>query len=309
MNENAFRFMDSLDAIIAVTGLVSLLFAALAGIMFARGITKPVLSVIEQTKQIAGGDYTLRPENNANSLEIYELTQAVGTMAAKLDEQEKLRIRLTDDVAHELRTPLTNISSRLEMMSDGIWEPTRERIASCYEEVGRISRLVDDMEKLHSINSENADIEKTEFSVKDMLENTAAAFEGEFSAKSISADIECEDIYINADRDKLVRAVTNLISNSVKYSDKGGKIKLTAAKQNDMLELTVSDTGSGIPKEDLPYIFERFYRADKSRDRSTGGSGIGLAVTKATVDAHGGKISAESAVGNGTKIIISLPLK
>ncbi|MBR1735888.1 MAG: hypothetical protein IJ736_02565 [Firmicutes bacterium] len=173
----------------------------------------------------------------------------------------------------------------------------------------QISHLVDDMEKLHSINAENVVLEKDEFSVKDMFKNVVSAFEAELNTKGISVYTECEDIYINADRNKLIQAITNLISNSVKYSYKGGRIELTAFKESNIIKITVSDTGFGIPLEDLPYIFERFYRADKSRNRSTGGSGIGLSITKAIIDAHGGKITAESIIDKGTKITILLPEK
>ncbi|MBR1824811.1 MAG: HAMP domain-containing protein, partial [Ruminococcus sp.] len=284
-NENAFNFLFSLNIILVVIGVVSMIGAVITGLLFAKRITLPVSGIISRTRKIAEGDYSPADEQSAGSAEMLELSQAVTAMAQTLDRQEKLRQRLTGDVAHELRTPLTNIASHLEMMCEGIWEPTPDRLTGCYEEIQRISGLVDDMEKLHRIDADQLILHKSTFAVQPLLENAAAMFELEIADKSIVLETECADISINADRDRLAQVVTNLLSNAVKYTEKGGRISIIAENGDDGFRLTVRDTGIGISPDDLPHIFERFYRADKSRNRSTGGSGVGLAVAKAIIEA------------------------
>lgn len=308
MNENAFQFMDSLNIILPLTGIVSVLAAVFTGILFARRITAPIHDVIWHTKKIAEGDFSSPDENSVNSAELYELSRAVTTMSETLERQEKLSTRLTGDVAHELRTPLTNIASHLEMMCEGIWEPTPERLTGCYEEIQRISGLVDDMEKLHRIDAEQLILNKTVFGIKPLIENTVSLFDNETAAKGLTVSINCGDITVCADHDRIAQVVTNLLSNAVKYSEKGGHIHIIAENADNSFRLTVNDTGIGIMPDDLPHIFERFYRADKSRNRSTGGSGVGLAVAKAIIDAHGGAISAKSGYGKGSSFTFTLPI-
>ena len=309
MNENAFHFLYSLNLILVVTGMISIIGAVITGLILAKRITAPVSGVIRQTKRISEGDYSACTEQSANSLELYELSQAVTAMAQTLERQEKLRQRLTGDVAHELRTPLTNIASHLEMMCEGIWQPTSERLESCYEEITRIAGLVDDMEKLHQIDSEQLILHKSRFSVRPVLENTAAMFERETADKNITLEINCNEISIHADKDRITQVVTNLLSNAVKYTGTNGHICIDDKNDDSIFRLTVSDTGIGIAPDDLLHIFERFYRADKSRNRSTGGSGIGLAVAKAIVEAHGGTISVKSESEKGSAFIVTLPTK
>ncbi len=236
-------------------------------------------------------------------------SKAVTIMAQTLEQQEKLRQRLTGDVAHELRTPLTNVASHLEMMCEGIWQPEPARLESCYEEIRRISGLVDDMEKLHRIDTDQLILHKTTFPFRQLLENVAQLFEKEMIEKQISIDIQCDEISICADRDRIAQVVTNLLSNAVKYSNHGGKIHIQAQKTEQFFQLRICDTGIGISPDDLPHIFERFYRADKSRNRSTGGSGIGLAVTKAIIEAHHGQISVTSEFGKGSEFVFTLPIE
>ncbi|MBR1422789.1 MAG: HAMP domain-containing histidine kinase [Ruminococcus sp.] len=306
-NENAFSFLYSLNIILVVIGIVSIVGAVITGLIFARRITSPVSRVISRTRRIAGGDYSTADDNNAGSAEMQELSQAVTAMAQTLDRQEKLRARLTGDVAHELRTPLTNIASHLEMMCEGIWEPTPERLTGCYEEIQRISGLVDDMEKLHRIDADQLVLHKSSFVVRPLLENTAAMFEREIADKNITLEINCDDISVNADHDRIAQVVTNLLSNAVKYTENSGHITVTAERDDSSFRLTVRDTGIGITPEDLPHVFERFYRADRSRNRRTGGSGVGLAVVKAIINAHGGSVCVQSEIGKGSVFIAEIP--
>jgi signal transduction histidine kinase len=237
------------------------------------------------------------------------LIESINRLGLGLEEQEELRKRLMSDIAHELRNPLTIIKSHLEAFEDGVWEPTGERIKLTVNEIDRLSAMISEIEKLTSI--ENAG-KNTVFEPVDMsyeIERVASIFDPLYIAKSVELKREiAEDVVMAADAKKIRHAVENLLSNSLRYTDSGGKVTLSLKRSADEVRIEVSDTGIGISESDLPYIFERFYRTDKSRTRASGGLGIGLAITKAVVEAHGGTVTAESQEGSGSRFTISLPL-
>jgi two-component system sensor histidine kinase BaeS len=209
-------------------------------------------------------------------------------------------------VAHELRTPLAAIRSYIEAMLDGVWTFDQERLKSCHEELMRLTRMIKDIEKLSKYEGEIT-LNKKQFNLHEVAQQIVANFEHEYENKGIELTFHAEYTEIVADQDKLSQVIINLLSNALKYTNEGGSVKLTISKFNHFVEITVTDTGIGISEDDLPHVFERFYRADKSRTRSTGGSGIGLTITRAIVKAHGGKIKIESTVGVGTKVNVILP--
>ncbi|MDR0936579.1 MAG: HAMP domain-containing histidine kinase [Oscillospiraceae bacterium] len=211
--------------------------------------------------------------------------------AEKLARQEEIRNQLTADVAHELRTPLTAVSTNLEAMAEGVLEPTAERLNACYNEIRRLGNLVADLENLAKTES---DILKFDPVQLDLLELASEVFE----------TVEGEHVTVTADRERLLQVLNNLRSNAEKYG--GGEITVTVKNNKNYGEIAVADKGNGISAEDLPHIFERFYRADKSRSRSTGGAGIGLAIVKSIVTAQGGTVSASSNPGEGSIFTVSL---
>ncbi len=211
-----------------------------------------------------------------------------------IEKQEDIRKRLTADVAHELRTPLAAISTNLEAITEGALEPTPERMKKCYDEIQRLSNLVSDMEKLATAES---DVLKLNRQPLDLLG----------LARDVFAEVTGVPVTISADRERLFQVLTNLKSNAEKYSN--GVVSVAVQDIGKFAEITVTDSGQGIAPEDLPHIFERFYRADKSRNRSKGGAGIGLAIVKTIVEAHGGKVKAESELGKGSSFAILMPKK
>jgi signal transduction histidine kinase len=211
-----------------------------------------------------------------------------------IEKQEDIRRRLTADVAHELRTPLAALSTNLEAIAEGALEPTPERIQKCYDEIQRLNKLVSDMEKLATAESDVLKLNKQPI---DMLG----------LARDVFTEVTGVPVMINADRERLLQVLTNLKSNAEKYSD--GIVSVTVQDIGKFAKVTVTDRGQGIAPEDLPHIFERFYRADKSRNRSTGGAGIGLAIVKTIVEAHGGKVKAESEPGKGSTFTVLMPKK
>lgn len=292
---------------LAVVGIISIVFAAIAGIILAGKISVPVKAATRAAKDIARGNYNNRINTDICTMELSELGNAVNHMAESLDNQEMLRRRLTSDVAHELRTPVANVSSNIEAIIEGVFEPTNERLSSCYNELERITGIITELEKLRQIEGENMILHIGHVDIYELAKEVKLIFENEMSKKNIRCDIIGEHIDVCVDKDKMSQVLNNLISNAVKYTDNYGNIQITVIQENENVVITVEDNGCGIDDNDIQYIFERFYRTDKSRNRSTGGAGIGLTITRAIVQLHGGTIHVESKKGVGSLFKVTIP--
>jgi signal transduction histidine kinase len=306
-NDDDFRFLDSLNVILAGAGVFSLVLAVAVGWLMARRLSEPIRKTAEIAKQMSRGDYVARMGEETSIGELHDLMISINQLANSLGKQENLRKQLTADVAHELRTPLTNVATHLEAMMEGLWELTPERLSSCREDVERISELVRDMENLANVESDNLKLNKTSVDLSELAENTLRNFEGEISRKTLTVSVEGSCPAIPADRSRIQQVLTNLLSNAVKYTKTNGTIRVVLSDEVDAVLLSVEDNGIGIAGDDVPFIFERFYRADKSRNRVSGGAGIGLAIVKSIVTAHGGKIEVESRVDKGSRFQVTLP--
>jgi signal transduction histidine kinase len=306
LSESDFNFLSSLNLILVIIGALALLCSLAVSGLLARRISRPVIKTAHIATQIAEGNYKIRFDGAIKTLELDELVAAVNHMAASLDNQEVLRKRLTTDVAHELRTPLTAVASHLEAMIEGLWEITPARLQSCYEEIGRISGLVSDLEQLAKVENENLRLTKTDVNLLELAATVAGNFETESAKKNIGVSVDGTETHVNADKDRVNQVLTNLISNAIKYTPENGEIRVLVKDTGQSGIVVLEDNGIGIPEKDLPFIFERFYRTDKSRSRSTGGAGIGLTIAKSIVSAHGGTIKAESG-GQGSRFTVTLP--
>lgn len=308
LNESDFRFLDSLNRILLVVGICAAAAAAAAGVVLAKSLSVPLLKVTEITRKISDGDYGARLENeNGQTQEIAALSGAVNHMAERLERQETLRRRLTSDVAHELRTPVANVSLNLEMMLDEVWEPTKDRLQSCYEELGRISGIISDLEKLRQMEAENMNLELEPVNLLELAQAVETAFEPDLKKKKLTCEVSGEAAAVMGDQRRLHQVIFNLVSNAVKYSTEGGSIQIRVKQEKHKAVLIVEDQGIGMAEEELPLIFERFYRTDLSRSRKTGGAGIGLAIVKAIVQAHQGTVTVTSKVGCGSRFTVTLP--
>ena len=308
LNESDFRFLDSLNRILLVVGICAAVAAAAAGAVLAKSLSVPLLKVTEITRKISDGDYGARLENeNGQTQEIAALSGAVNHMAERLERQETLRRRLTSDVAHELRTPVANVSLNLEMMLDEVWEPTKDRLQSCYEELGRISGIISDLEKLRQMEAENMNLELEPVNLLELAQAVETAFEPDLKKKKLTCEVSGEAAAVMGDQRRLHQVIFNLVSNAVKYSTEGGSIQIRVKQEKHKAVLIVEDQGIGMSEEELPLIFERFYRTDLSRSRKTGGAGIGLAIVKAIVQAHQGTVTVTSKVGCGSRFTVTLP--
>ncbi|WP_236330020.1 sensor histidine kinase [Paenibacillus auburnensis] len=274
----------------------------------AKSISQPLLEIKDIASRMRQGDLTSRVEVLNHNTEIDDVGRALNHLADGLEKQEQFRKTLTADVAHELRTPIATIQSHLEAFQDGIWEPTPEKLQVCHDQALRLVRLISDLENL--ANAENPMIQlKTEIvSLNEIVEESLNIVSSQFWQKGLSSDlISLNNVWITGDRSRLVQVFVNLISNAYKYTS-SGRIQIEVSQEKTEAVVIVSDTGMGITEEELPYIFERFYRGEKSRNRKTGGAGIGLAVVKAIVDAHSGAIYIESEIHKGTTVHVRLPL-
>jgi signal transduction histidine kinase len=275
--------------------------------MLAKRISQPILKTIELTKQIAGGKYEVRLEEKSDTTELQLLISSINHLAESLETLEKLRKQLTEDVAHELRTPITILQSYLEAMTEGIWDASEERLRSCYDEVVRIGTLVGDLESLAKLEQDNLKLDKQRMDLRAVIEQVVSTFAAESMNKKLSISVEGSPIEVLADHSRMKQVVVNLLSNAIKYSGEGCSITFRLFNHKDGAGFLINDNGIGIPKEELPYIFERFYRADKSRNRMTGGTGIGLTIVKSIVQAHGGRVTVDSEQGKGSTFTVYLP--
>lgn len=306
-NDNDFRFLDSLNHILFIVGALSMTGAAIAGMILAKRLSAPITRTTEITREVSEGNYAIRFESDVQIQELAELTKAVNQMAENLESQETIRKRLTSDVAHELRTPIANVSSHLEAMIEDVWEPTKERLQNCYDELGRISNLIFDLEKLREMENENMILDKESVDLLELSQTAQTAFEPELNNQKITCTVTGKSSIVLGDQRRLYQAISNLVSNAVKYSIEGGNIQIYVRDGIEEVQWIVEDQGIGIPERDLPFIFERFYRTDRSRNRKTGGAGIGLTIVKAIVQAHKGKIEVESEEGHGSRFTVTLP--
>lgn len=307
LNEHDIAFINDLYNLLWAVGIFSLILSLLFGTVMSKRLVSPIARVINTAKAISKGFYSDRIKEKSNTREINQLTVTINDLAENMEKQEILRKRLTGDVAHELRTPLATLQSHLEAMMDGIWPADSERLKSCHEEIVRISKMVGDLEKLARYESENFVLNMDTFDISELAKRQIHNFESEFLSKGLELKLTGADCRVYADKDKISQVLVNLLSNALKYTPEGGMVVINIQYNDVNTEISVTDNGPGIPDEDLPYIFERFYRADKSRNKLTGGSGIGLTICKSIVLAHGGSINLHSNISKGTKFTFTIP--
>ena len=305
--DNDVDFLKEINKVITSIGIVMVLITIFIAILISNNISKPVEVVSNMANLIGDGDYDNKIDYDSNIVEIDVLIKSINNLSAKLEEQENLRKRLTTDISHELRTPLTSIQTHLEAMIDGIWEPDTERLNSVNEEVIRLTNLVNQLQNLAKFDSEKSKLNLAKVNVKNLIMNVVYNNQGKALEKNINIECDLESIDSYLDKDKISQVIVNLLSNAIRYTNNGGKIFISSYKENNNLKIQFKDNGIGIPKENIKYIFERFYRVDESRSKNTGGIGVGLTIVKSIIDLHQGTIEFRSELNKGSEFIVILP--
>lgn len=295
-------FVRSSNRVLLASITILGLFSVLAGIVASRRLARPILELVDASDDIAGGNLSRRVTNVGHD-EIGRLSQSFNSMADNLEAQEKLRRTLLSNAAHELRTPLAIISGELEGMLDGVLPTDRSALQSMHDEANRLTAILDGVDDLSRAEASVLNMRKVSFILKPYLSNIAGRFERIIAEKHAALLVDCPDgLRVNADPDRLSQILINLISNSIKALDSGGRVTVVAFSDGgDRVCLEIADNGCGISEKDLPHIFERFYKG------SAGGLGVGLAIVQELVAAHGGTVSATSRHGSGTVFRVILP--
>ncbi|OOM10561.1 HAMP domain-containing sensor histidine kinase [Clostridium saccharobutylicum] len=308
LSSASVSFISTLNHSFMVSAIVALICGIIISIVISKQISKPLNKITETANKMRNGDLNVRAKVNSNTKEIVELSNSINYLAETLSSQEMLRKRLTSDMAHELRTPLTTLKTHVEAFIDGIWEPTNERFETFYNEIDRLTKMVDNLRDLAKLEQTNINLNKSKVNISNELEKIIDTYVPLYIKKNYElTSTITSDVMSNIDIDKFKQIMNNLLSNSYKYLKSNGKVKVVLKKESNTIIIKVIDNGIGIPDKDIPYIFERFYRSDLSRNKNTGGSGIGLTITKAFVEAHGGKIYLESKVNKGTTFTLEFP--
>jgi signal transduction histidine kinase len=290
-------------------GLLAVGIAILLTFFLSRRILSPVKALTSATRQYGKGDFSKRVAYKGKG-ELGELARSFNSMAENLEHTQRLWRNMVADVAHELRTPLSNLKGYLEAISDGVVKPDEATISSLNEEASSLSRLVEDLQELSLADAGELKITAQSEDINKLIKETVTALQPKAADKglTLTADLPAVLPPLNIDALRIKQVLNNLLDNAVAHTGKDGIITVTAREQNNRVSISVSDTGEGIPPEDLPMIFERFYRVDKSRARKTGGSGLGLTITKRLVEAHSGTIEVKSQPGKGSTFTFTLPV-
>lgn len=317
-------FLSSVNRSLLLSAGISALLALLLTVILSRRILGPIEALTRAARAMERGDLGQRVRVESGD-EVGELARAFNSMAGSLARNEELRRNMVSDVAHELRNPLFGIRGQVEAIQDGLLEPDAKTMDSIHGDVLLLSRLVDDLQELAMAEAGQLKLDRSIADLSEVIHRAIRAVEPEAAAKGLTLreDLPEEPPVVEIDPGRIGQVLQNLLRNALGHTPRGGCITISTQDSaprtqnpeghappitHPFVEVSVSDTGTGIPPEHLPHIFERFYRVDPSRSRSTGGSGIGLAIAKQLVEAHGGRLWAESEVGKGSTFHFTLPV-
>ena len=305
--EHDALFISDMESKLVLVAFFSLLIPLFFALLVAKKLSSPIVTINDFTKEIAKGRYSSLSLEETGIREIDDLLVSVNDLSLQLQHQQKIRNRLSSDIAHEIRTPLTTLKGNIEAMIDGVWEISEERLYRCYEEVSRITRLIGEIDRINELESQESQLQKTTFKLTELAQQIVDNFQPMLVENKLNCSVSGDRVFISADRDKIHQVLTNLLANAIKFTPSGGRIDLYVSQSKGTTSFRIIDNGQGIPPEEVGQIFERFYMAEPSRNSKLGGQGIGLSIVKGIVNAHQGTISVDSIYGKGTTFTINLP--
>ncbi|MCC6175719.1 MAG: HAMP domain-containing histidine kinase [Chloroflexi bacterium] len=306
--QEAFRAAVG-EALLAAS-VLALVTAGVVSAFVTGRVVGPIRSMARASRRLANGAYSERVPNDSGD-EIGELAESFNALAATLEATERRRIELIGDVAHELRTPVATLQVYLEGLLDGVVEPNEDTWAQMHDETGRLRRLIDDLQELSRAEAHQIQMDLVSVNPGDVAKVAVERLAPRFAAQEIelTLDVSPSLPHVRADRDRAIQVLTNLLSNALRYTPAPGKVVVAGRARDGFVELTVTDTGIGIATDELPRVFDRFYRVDKSRSRALGGAGVGLTIARALVETMGGRIWVESdGPGRGSTFRFTLPV-
>ncbi len=310
------NFQAAVNEALTVAAISAFLVAALASVFVSRQVVAPVRAMTVASQRIAAGYFQERVQvagdlSRGEPDELGQLALSFNRMAAQLEQVETMRQQLLGDVAHELRTPLTAIKGSMEGLIDGVLPPSPETFQSIYREADRLQRLVRDLQDLSRVEAKAYELNLRKSQVAELVKTTSSRLKLQFDDKGVLLEtaIPANMPPVLVDEDRIGQVLLNLLGNALQHTPSGGRVQISAIREQDDICISVSDTGVGIPAEHLPHLFTRFYRVDKSRSRAAGGSGIGLTIAKHLVEAHNGRIWGESpGPSRGSTFTFTLPV-
>lgn len=302
------EFIQRINLTLFYGALIGAVIALVLGIVLSRTLTRPIRELTKATHAVSEGDLSQQVPVRSRD-ELGELARAFNKMSAELSRSVNARKQMTADIAHELRTPLSLILGHAEAVHDGVMPPTRENFEIIRDEATRLEHLINDLRTLSLADAGELSIQRQSIEPQRLIHEVASLYQYQTQRKNIAFTLDvAQDLpNIEVDPGRMTQVLTNILDNALRHTPEGGTIVLSAKEYRDQVELAIQDSGPGLPAEDLERIFERFYRADASRQREDGGSGLGLAIAKSIVQAHGGQLSAESEPGNGLRVRVLLP--
>lgn len=308
LNQAQQAFLDQLQENLITAAIIAGLLAIALGLLISRALAMPLASLANAAQLFGQRQWSQRIKPQGTR-EIADVANAMNNMAASLQEIEAQRRDMVADIAHELRTPVSVIQGNLRAMLDGVYPLERAEIATIYDETRLLNRLIDDLRELALAESGQMTLNLQSVNPSEIVRSTAEHFEAVADAQDIRLNVQMLPNLppVRADADRLAQVLRNLLINAMRFTPTGGTITLSVVHTAPTVTFSVQDTGPGIAPQDKPYLFDRFYRGDRSRARNTGGTGLGLAIAKSLIEAMGGQIGVESVVGAGSTFWFHLP--
>ena len=301
-------FLQSVWWQFLLVGVVAASISLVVARLLARGMTQPLRDMAAAARRMEVGDYSVRVETKSRD-EVGELATAFNRMSEELEHLEQSRRDLVANVSHELKTPIAAIRAHLENLLDGVEQPDPATLGVMLAQVERLGRLVDQLLDLSRLESGEVPLRIEALPLQPLVDDLISEIDVALPGRGVLVrnDVPADLPALSADRERVHQVLFNLVDNAVRFTPVGGSVTISARRRNGSVEVAVADTGAGIEAEHLPRLFERFYRADAARTRGEGGTGIGLAIARSVVEAHGGRISAESEPGRGSVFTFDLP--